>query len=260
MTARTGTRLLGRHLEVGGHRLYVRVGGPARPDGPPVVLLSGFMASGRYLEPAAAELAAYRAVVVPDLPGVGRSTHGDAPLTLAELADLVADLIASFDGPADVLANSFGCQIAVELALRHPAAARRLVLTSPVTPRRLRSLVPLAARFAAAMHREPWGYLGILVADAARGWPRKGVANLRALLGYPVLERSRLLGVPVVVVRGRRDPLVPDRFARRLAAAIPRGRYVVLDGAHALSYGMPEEIACLVLDPRQDERAAVRGR
>jgi hypothetical protein len=74
------------------------------------------------------------------------------------------------------------------------------------------------------------------------------VVNLRALLGYPVLDRAGRLDVPAVVVRGRRDPLVPDRFARRLAAAIPRGRYVVVDGRHALPYGMPEAVAGLVLD------------
>jgi pimeloyl-ACP methyl ester carboxylesterase len=82
--------------------------------------------------------------------------HGDAPLTLPDLADLVADLVTALPGPADVVVNSFGCQVAVELALRHPTAARRLVLTSPVTPRRLRSLLALAARFAAAKHCEPW--------------------------------------------------------------------------------------------------------
>jgi pimeloyl-ACP methyl ester carboxylesterase len=64
-----------------------------------VVLISGYVASGRYLAPTAAELAACRAVVVPDLPGVGRSPHGAAPLDVAGLADLVADLIAGLDGP-----------------------------------------------------------------------------------------------------------------------------------------------------------------
>ena len=37
MTDRDGTRLRGRCLQISGHRLYARVGGPARPSGPPVV-------------------------------------------------------------------------------------------------------------------------------------------------------------------------------------------------------------------------------
>lgn len=219
------------------------------------MLISGYVASGRYLVPTAAELAPYRTVVVPDLPGVGRSPHGAAPLPVAGLADLVADLIAGLDGRADVVANSFGCQVAVELALRHPGAVHRLVLTSPVVARRMRSLPPLAARYVQALHRESWRYIGIMLLDVLHGWPRKAVANLRALLGYPVLDRAARLDVPAVVVRGRHDPLVPDRFARQLATAVPGGSYVVLDGAHALPYGMPEAVAGLVLDGVLDGRA-----
>lgn len=255
MIARTTGRLQRRHLHFGGRRLYARIGGPTCPVGPPVVLISGYVASGRYLAPTAAELAACRAVVVPDLPGVGRSPHGAAPLDVAGLADLVADLIAGLDGPADVVANSFGCQVAVELALRRPGAVHGLVLTSPVVARRMRSLLPLAGRHVQALRRESWSYLGIVLLDLLRGWPRKAVANLRALLGYPVLGRAGRLDVPAVVVRGRRDPLVPDRFARRLAAAVPCGRYVVLDGTHALPYGMPKAVAGLLLDGVLDDRA-----
>ncbi len=94
-------------------------------------------------------------MVAPDLPGAGRSPHAARLLTVPELADTVHDLLAATTGPAVVVANSFGCQVAVELAVRHPSAVRRLVLTSPVVAPRTRNLASLALRFVAAMRHEP---------------------------------------------------------------------------------------------------------
>ncbi|MHA6783311.1 alpha/beta fold hydrolase [Pseudonocardia saturnea] len=67
-------------------------------------------------------------------------------------------------------------------------------------------------------------------------------------IGYPIEERAMRLTVPTVVVRGRLDRLVPEPFARRLAAEIPQGDYVELAAAHALPFSAPDAIARLVLD------------
>jgi pimeloyl-ACP methyl ester carboxylesterase len=211
--------------------------------------------SGRYLAPTARALAADRLVVAPDLPGTGRSPHPPRPLTVAELVDAVHDPIRATTGPAVLVANSFGCQLAVELALQHPAAVRRVVLTSPVLAPPARGLLAVAPRFVAAMRHEPWGYLGLVLLDNVRGWTRKGRANLRALLAYPIEERARRLAVPALVVRGTRDRLVPAPFARRLADLVPGGRYVEVQAAHALPYDVPETIARLV---GHDDRAVPR--
>jgi 2-hydroxy-6-oxonona-2,4-dienedioate hydrolase len=244
MTART--QLRGRWLQVGEHRMYLRTGSPPHPMRPPAVLVPGLSMSGRYLAPTAVALATDRHVVAPDQPGAGRSPHASSPLTVVELADAVYDLLVATTGPAVVVANSFGCQVAVELALRHPAAVRRLVLTSPVVAPRTRALASVVVRFLAAICREPWRYLGIALLDLFRGWPRKGRANLRALLAYPIEARARALTVPVLVVRGTRDPLVPAPFGRRLAQSIRLGRYVELDTTHALTFDGPDLLAGLV--------------
>lgn len=239
-------------LQLGEFRLHIRLGSPAQPTGPPVLLVPGLVMSGRYLTPTATELAAHRRVVAPDLPGAGCSPHPPEPLTVPELADLAHELLTATPGPAVVVGNSFGCVIAVELALRHPEAVRRLVLTSPVIAPKVRNLAPVVFRFLATMRHEPRRYFGVLLFDALRGWTRKGRANLRALLGYPIEDRARRLTVPVLVVRGRQDRLVPAPFGRRLAEEIPQGTYVEMPAAHALPYDAPSAITQLILDADEE--------
>lgn len=237
-----------RWLDVGDHRLHLRVDAPPSPDRPPVLLVPGLTMSGWYMAPTGRALATDRPVVIPDLPGSGRSPHPPRPLTVGELADVLHDLITVTTGPAVVVGNSFSCQLAVELALRHPSLVRRLVLTSPVLAPPYRDLPTVAGRFLAAMRHEPWPYLGIVLLDNVRGWTRKGRANLREMLTYPIEERALGLTVPTLVVRGNRDRLVPARFAPRLANLVPNGSHIEVEGVHALPYGAPTAIARLVRD------------
>ena len=65
-----------RRADVLGLRVHVRVAG----SGPPVVLLHGLGVSGSYLEQLGLLLARTRRVVVPDLPGWGKSERPRRPL------------------------------------------------------------------------------------------------------------------------------------------------------------------------------------
>ncbi|MEY9212362.1 alpha/beta fold hydrolase [Thermobifida halotolerans] len=243
-----GRRLEGHRLDLGAQWLHVRTGRPIRRTGTPVLLVPGLVSSSRYLEPVGAELARDRLVVAPDLPGTGRSPRADTPLSLTDLAGVLHRVMLRTTGPAIVVGNSFGCQTAVELAVRHPEAVTRLVLTSPVLAPRNRGLLPLTARFVAAMRRESPRYLAIMLVDVLRASFRKERADLRALRTDRILRRAGDLTVPTLVVCGTRDPIVPPAFARRLAARIPVGRYREIDATHALPYAAPRVLADLVRD------------
>jgi len=60
-----------RTISTNGTQIFVRVGG----HGPPVVLLHGFGETGDMWAPLAAKLAPDHTVIVPDLRGMGRSSH-----------------------------------------------------------------------------------------------------------------------------------------------------------------------------------------
>ena len=108
-------------------RIHARVGGGAL-DGPPVVLVHGMVISSRYMVPTALELATLCPVYAVDLPGYGDSVKPLAILGLPELADTLAAWMDAMRFPAaHLVANSFGCQVLAEFALRHDHRVDRLV-------------------------------------------------------------------------------------------------------------------------------------
>jgi pimeloyl-ACP methyl ester carboxylesterase len=78
-----------------------------------------------------------------DLPGFGLSGDPGRVLDVTEHADHLADWLEMAGlPPVVVLGNSFGCQVAVELAVRHPHRIAGLVLVGPTVDPPL----PAAAR------------------------------------------------------------------------------------------------------------------
>jgi len=120
-----------RMLDVEGLRLHVRERAGQSPGRPPWVLLHGLAVSHRYLMPTAMSLERSD-VYVPDLPGFGLSQRPAGTLGPGEHADVIATWMDGAGiGGAGVLGNSFGCQVAVELAVRRPDLVTLLVLVGP---------------------------------------------------------------------------------------------------------------------------------
>src|SRR5206468_449697 len=129
-----GWPLTSRWLDVRGLRIHARTGG----GGTPVVLLHGYGVSGTYMLPLGRSLAPSSSVFVPDLPGFGRSEQPPTPLGIPDLASALTDLLdaAELQCPAFV-ANSMGCQVVTELAVRLPGRVGPIVLIGPtVDPHR----------------------------------------------------------------------------------------------------------------------------
>ena len=67
------------------------------------------------------------------------------------------------------------------------------------------------------------------------------------MLAHHIEDRLALVSCPTLVIRGGRDPIVPDRWARRVAAAAPGARLEVVEGGtHAMTYSNPVVLAQLV--------------
>src|SRR4029453_9283277 len=129
----------------------------------------GLGVSGRYFAPLARVLAERRHVIVPDLPGWGRSDRPPRPLGVGGAADVLAGFLDSSGHVAlPIVANSFGCQVALMLAERRPDLVGPLVLVGPTVDPRYRAWWLHAVRLVLDSAREPPALWPILVSDYAR--------------------------------------------------------------------------------------------
>jgi pimeloyl-ACP methyl ester carboxylesterase len=215
---------------------------------PALVLVHGLGVSSRYMMPLARELAVFSRVFALDLPGFGRSEKAPRRLGLVEMTEaLAAWMRATGLRAATLVGHSYGCQLAMELAVRRPRMVERLVLVGPTTDPAIRTRRQQLSRLLLDALREPVSLLGIAVGDYLRCGSRRMLHGLREALEHPLEARLPLVAAPALVVRGLRDPLVSASWAARLASDLPAGRLVILPGtAHAAHYAAPRSLALTI--------------
>lgn len=235
--------LVGRRIPVG--PLAVDVRGTFDPALPPVVLVHGIGVSGRYFLRLAGELAESHDVYALDLPGSGTTPKPRRPLTVAELGDVVATVIAQLrlDSPV-VVGHSMGCQIAAHTVKDHPGLCAAYALLSPAVDPESRGLLVQAGRLLRDALREPLDTLAVVVRSYLRMGPVRFLRTARYLLHDRIEENIRRCAVPGLVVRGEDDPVSRRDWARHLARSAPDARYLEIPGAaHAVQHTSPEKIA-----------------
>jgi pimeloyl-ACP methyl ester carboxylesterase len=140
--------------------------------------------------PLAAELAGHHPVQVVDLPGFGLSGDPGQVLGIAEHADHLADWLEAADLPSvAVLGNSFGCQVAVELAVRHPDRVAGLVLVGPTMDPSARTAPPADPQVVVGHGQGGPLQLPILVRDVRDAGPRRVVGTLAHTLRDPIEDK-----------------------------------------------------------------------
>ena len=255
-------------------------------SGEPLLLLHGIGSTHDDFAALRPQLDARYRVLAPDLPG-----HGSSPLlpghpTIAAITDAItADLDELRVGRVQVLGDSIGARIALELAAR--GRARSVVAISPSglnTPserayqgvlmgtnrlalRGLRPLVPLAARsvvgrslLLAGLRSTPW-----LSSEAEARALRDGFAGAKGfweMLWWGVIadvpRGLDRIDCPVVLAQGTADVIAVGQTPRFLAA-VPTARFVPLLGAgHAPQSDTPDAILQLVHQATAAARPALR--
>jgi pimeloyl-ACP methyl ester carboxylesterase len=229
-----------------GTRVHAALLGPT--DAPTVVCVHGLGCSHRYFLPLARALWDAARVVAPDLPGFGRTRGPFRTLDVRGLSQALADwLRVTGRAGAVLVANSTGCQVSVDLAVHSPELLGPLVLVGPTVDRRARSAPRQIARLLA---NSPWERptLGpVLVPDWIASGARRYVETFAYMLADPVERKLPRVPVRTVVVRGRRDPIVPHRWAEEVARTLPDGRLEEVPGVgHTVNWSAPEPLARIV--------------
>jgi pimeloyl-ACP methyl ester carboxylesterase len=257
-------------------RLHCKIAG----QGPPLLLIHGLMTSSysfRYVIPA---LAARYQVIVPDLPGAGRSETllPEVPVSARAIGQLIAALIGALDiEPPFVVGNSLGGYQALWCAVLFPDQVRKLIIMhAPGFPQvRLSLLLLLLASPAGRslmrwrLRRDPEGFAAhnIHYHDASL-MSREEAAEYGAIFRDPartelfirILRESfdpadrreleeRLAEIrsgqgrlpPVRLLWARQDTLVPPDFGWKYQKLLPTAELVWFEGAsHFLQVDAPE--------------------
>jgi pimeloyl-ACP methyl ester carboxylesterase len=205
--------------------------------------------SHRYLMPVAARLASHYPIHVIDLPGFGLSGDPGRVLDVAEHAEHVAAWLETTGlAPVVVLGNSFGCQVAVELAVRHPHRVRGLVLVGPTVDPAARTAFRQILRWLRDTAREDPLQLPILLRDVRDAGLRRVARTLTHAVRDPIDCKLPLVEVPTLVTRGSKEPIVPMAWARAASRLLPRGELAVVPASpHNANYCAADHLAELIL-------------
>lgn len=230
----------------------------SRGPGRTVVCVHGVGVSSRYFTPTLDVLGAEFDVLAPDLPGFGGSGDPGFALDLPALADALLDWIDAMGlQRVALLGNSFGCQIAVEAALRRCDQVERLVLQGPTTDPAARTARGQIGRWLANSPAEDPRQMPLILRDYRDAGLRRLRRTFRAALTDRIEDKLPALALPVLVVRGDRDRLVPQAWAEQVTRLLPHGRLAVVPGAaHTLNFAAPDALAQAVRGFLREDDAA----
>ena len=207
-----------------------------------------------------------RRVLAPDHLGHGFSAGRTAPLTPASLLGATRETLDRLlDEPAVVVGNSLGGAVAVRYALSSPRNVKALVLVSPAGAhcddnewRELKRLFAMSSRADAAVffrrvyHEPPW-FLSLVAHELPAAMASAPVRSL--LLGASNAtalrpEELEALDIPVLLVWGQEERLLPDSNLEYFRRHLPRGTRVERpDGfGHSPHIDAPEALAELIVD------------
>jgi 3-oxoadipate enol-lactonase len=219
-----------------------------RGRGTPLVLVHGFPLDHHLWDEVVPLLEDTFDVILPDLRGFGESTTIDSPYGMDELASDIAGLLDQLGiQKAAIAGHSMGGYVALAFARLYPNRVSGLglvssqVLADPPERKegRYKSAADVSANGISSVvetmtpkfttderlqayartsmeHQSPAAYIGALKAMAERADSTPLLAGLH---------------VPVVVIHGDADSLIPLDRAREIKAALPQAHLVEISGA-----------------------------
>jgi pimeloyl-ACP methyl ester carboxylesterase len=243
------------YLELEGNWIRYRVAG----GGPPVVLVHGWLSSGRVWNRLAARLAQRYTVYTLDLSGFGDSDKPISGYGVRYGSRLLYAFCAHFGlTRASVVGHDLGGAMAVKLAADHPDVVGRLVLVATPADEEqmdLPTLLWLATlpvvgplfytlgkylRFLRKLWVRPFvsdpaSLTEEVVDDAGRSTPAAATKTLqvmqREISRGRLARQARIIKVPVLAIAGEEDQIVDPQATSDWASAFPTSEVVMLEDA-----------------------------
>ena len=263
-------------------RAFIRAG-----EGPALLLLHGIGNNCQTWAGVIDRLSGTNTVIAPDLLGHGNSDKPRGDYSIAAYANGMRDLLSVLDiEQATVVGHSLGGGIALQFAYQFPERCQRLALVGsgglgPELSAGLRAATLPGAELVLTALTGVSGPLRLGMqllerAGRATGWRRVGdlaeagdallalkdvearrafLRTLRAVVdarGQAVTALDRLYladSIPMLVIWGSRDPIVPAIHAETVRSLVPSARVQVFDGAgHWPHLDEPDRFCDVLLD------------
>jgi 3-oxoadipate enol-lactonase len=230
-------------------------------EGPPLFLLHSLLSDRASFDAIAPKLSRSFRLIVPELPGFGRSLAVSGGL--AAVADRMAEAVKDAAGAdqAIVLGNGYGGFVALQMAIRHPGIATKLILAdcgaafsepgreafrnmaAASKAKGLAAVTDVAMRrlFAPEFQAEHPGLMADRRAAFLRTDPDVFRLACDALAELDLRPELRRVQVPVLVLVGEHDEATPPPMSHELAAGLPQAHLEIIPGcAHVPQLQSPD--------------------
>jgi pimeloyl-ACP methyl ester carboxylesterase len=242
-------------------------------DKPALLLIHGFPLSSQMWEPQLEDLAEFVRVIAPDLRGHGQSDSVPGPYTITQLADDCADLLGHLNvaTPFVVCGLSMGGYIALEFYRRYSEQVAGLILAS--TRAGADSEAGKEGRDKAAELAKNEGATAVSSGMLPKMLAPQNyeaddelveyvedvmsTASLNGVVGALAAMRDRIdstptlgeIEVPVLIIHGADDKLIPVSEAELMHKAIPNSELVIIpDSGHLPNLEQPDMFNDAVID------------
>jgi 3-oxoadipate enol-lactonase len=256
-------RLSNPERETGMIRLFANgtVNAAQSGQGPALFLFHSLLADRASFDAIVPKLSQSFRVIVPELPGFGRSqaVSGD----LADVADRMAEAVKDAAGGDEVvvLGNGYGGFVALQMAIRHPKIAAKLILAdcgaafseggreafrNMAAASRAKGLsvitdVAMRRLFAPEFQEKHPDLMRDRREAFLRTDPEVFRAACAALAELDLRPELAQVKAPVLVLVGEHDEATPPPMSRELAAGLPNARLKIIPGcAHVPQLQSPE--------------------
>jgi 3-oxoadipate enol-lactonase len=219
-------------------------------EGPPLFLFHSLLSDRASFDAIVPDLETSFRTIVPELPGFGRSRAVEGGLIV--VADRMAAAVKDAAGgaPAIVLGNGYGGFVALQMAIRHPEIASKLILADcgaafsepgreafrnmarASREKGLEAITDVAMRrlFAPEFQAQHPELMQDRRAAFLRTDPDVFRAACDALASLDLRSELAAVKVPVLVLVGEHDEATPPPMSRELAAGLPRAELKIIPG------------------------------
>lgn len=216
-------------------------------QGEPAILIHGLGLDHTIWQEAASLFQNQVRFILPDLRGLGKSTLGNADVSLEQMAD---DIVALMDAlgleKAPIAGHSLGGYVALAIAERHPERLKSLIMVTSRSEGDTETKRVDRLSGATRVEQEgswmlgesmgpnlsPDAKLNLQLAELVSRTDPAGLANaMRAIASRP--DRTPVLAgldIPVLIISGAQDALISEDSPRAMYAAAKHGSWVHLPG------------------------------